>query len=96
MGHMEATKEATLLLELAIARSRASGLADEETKARIRAALEKAKQEIVSLEERSDDRAGLGLVLGGRSTTDTERSKAQGQATDQTNGQRESDLPREA
>lgn len=75
---MEATKEATLLLELAIARSRASGLADEETKARILGALKKAKQEIMSLEERSDDRAGLGLVLGGRSTTDTERSKAQG------------------
>jgi hypothetical protein len=78
LGRMEATKEATLLLELAIARARASGLADEETKARIRGALEKAKREILSLEEHGDDRAGLGLVLGGRSTTDTERSKAQG------------------
>jgi hypothetical protein len=58
--------------------ARASGLADEETKARIREALEKAKQEIVRLEERSDGRAGLGLVLGGRSTTDTESAEAQG------------------
>ena len=38
MSRMEATKEATLLLELAIARSRASDLADEQTKARIRRA----------------------------------------------------------
>jgi hypothetical protein len=93
---MEATKEAALLLELAIARSRANGLTDEETKARICRTLERAKQEIVSLEEH-DARAGLGLVFGGRSTTDTERSsKAQGQAADQTNGQRERDLLREA
>ena len=75
---MEATKEATLLLELAIARSRASGLADEETKARVCAALEKAKQEIVSLEEHDDARADLGLVLGGRSTADTVSAEAQG------------------
>lgn len=93
---MEATKEAALLLELAIARSRASGLTDAETKARICRALERAKQEIVSLEEH-DARAGLRLVFGGRSTTDTERSsKSQEQAPDQTNGQGERDLLREA
>jgi hypothetical protein len=39
-------------------------LTDEETKARICRALERAKQEIVSLEEH-DARAGLGLVFGG-------------------------------
>jgi hypothetical protein len=78
VGRLEATKDATLLLELAIARLRANGLADEETKACIRGALEKAKQEIANLEEHDDARASLGLVLGGRSITDTEWLEAQG------------------
>ena len=78
MSRMEATKEATLLLELAIARSRASDLADEQTKARIREALEEAKRKILHLEERSEHGARLGLVLGGRSATDTERAEGAG------------------
>ena len=86
MGHTEAAKEATLLLELAIARSRASGLADEETKARIRGALEKAKQEILRLEERSDDRAGPRLVLGVRGTPAPSRLTRRGKRWIITNG----------
>ncbi len=75
---MEAMKEAILLLELAIARSRASGLADEQTKAHIREALEEAKREILRLEERGEHGARLGLVLGGRGATDTELADVQG------------------
>ncbi len=40
-----------MLLDLAIARSRAEGHADEEVKEHIHGALEAAKQEIVHLEE---------------------------------------------
>ena len=75
---MEAMKEAILLLELAIARSRASGLADEQTMARIRQALEEAKREILGLKERNEHGARLRLVLGGRSATDTERAEVHG------------------
>ena len=75
---MAAMKEAILLLELAIARSRASGLTDEQTKAHIREALEEAKREILRLEERSEHGARLKLVLGSWSATDTERAEVQG------------------
>ena len=63
-GSTEAAKAETLILEMAIARSRASGLAGEETEAPIRAALEKAAREIPGLEEHGGDRADVGLVLG--------------------------------
>ncbi len=75
-GRTETTKEAILLLELAIARSRASGMSDDKTRARILGALEEAKHKIICLQERGDDRAGLGLILGGRGTTDTEKQAA--------------------
>ena len=78
VGDREATREAILLLELAIARCRASGLAGEETKARICEALKETKRELLRLEERDGERAGLGLILGGRSTTDTERPRRRG------------------
>jgi hypothetical protein len=45
------TREMTMLLDLAISRSRAEGHADEEVKEQIHGALEAAKQEIVHLEE---------------------------------------------
>jgi hypothetical protein len=63
-GSTEATKAEILILEMAIARSRASGLAGEETEARIRAAFSKAAREILRLEEHGGDRADVGLVLG--------------------------------
>ena len=50
MGRTEATKEAILLLELAIARSQADRFANDEFKDQIRRALEAAKQKIAHLE----------------------------------------------
>ena len=50
VGRTEATKEAILLLELAIARSQADRFANDEFKDQIRRALEAAKQEIAHLE----------------------------------------------
>ena len=95
MGSTETTKEAILLLELAIARSRASGMADEGIRACILGALEEAKRKIICLQERGDDRAGFGLILGGRGTTDTEQAK-RSRAAGRTNGLLEGDLSREA
>jgi hypothetical protein len=45
------TREMAMLLDLAIARSRAEGHADEEVKEHIHGALEAAKQEILHLEK---------------------------------------------
>lgn len=92
LDRTEATKEATLLIELAIARSRASSLGDEETKARVHEVLERARWEILRLEERGDDRAGLDL--GDRIITDTGWTR--GRAMDPTGHQKDNDLSREA
>jgi len=64
VGRTEATKEAILLLELAIARSQANRFADDEFKDLIRGTLEAAKQEITHLEGRTTaSRLGTGRLF---------------------------------
>jgi hypothetical protein len=49
------TREMTMLLDLAISRSRAEGHADEDVKEQIHGALEAAKQEVLHLEKLVED-----------------------------------------
>ncbi|QIN83615.1 hypothetical protein GBA63_13935 [Rubrobacter tropicus] len=94
LDRTEATKEATLLLELAIARSRVSSLDNEGARARVNEVLKQARWEILRLEEFGDDRAGLDPE--DRSITDAGRTGAQERAMDPAGWRKENDLPREA
>ena len=76
MSRTEATKEAFLLLDLAIARSQADRFADDEFKDLIRGALEAAKQEIAHLEGRTTaSRLGTGRLFRGCVSEDTDLAK---------------------
>jgi hypothetical protein len=76
VGRTEATKEAILLLELAIARSQADRFADDEFKDLIRGALEAAKQEIAHLEGRTTaSRLGTGRLFRGCVSEDSDLAK---------------------
>lgn len=73
MSRTEATKEAILLLDLAIARSQADRFADDEFKDLIRGALEATKQEIAHLEGRTTaSRSGTDRLFRGCVSEDTD------------------------
>ena len=73
MGRTEATKEAILLLELAIARSQADRFADDEFKDLIRGALEAAKHEVAHLEGQTlMPRLDTGRLFRGRVSEETD------------------------
>ena len=93
-GSAEATEEKTLILELAIARSRASGLDAEEPEARIHAPLEKAGREILGLVEHGGDRADL--FFGEKEAAHACASARTVGATDRNNRGSETDLSRYA
>jgi hypothetical protein len=76
VGRTEATKEAILLLELAIARSQADRFADDEFKDLIRGALEAAKHEVAHLEGQTPvPQLDTGRFLRGRVSEDADLAK---------------------
>ena len=76
MGRTEATKEAILLLELAIARSQADRFADDEFKELIRETLEAAKHEVAYLEGQTPvPRLDTGRFLRERVSEETNLAK---------------------
>ena len=76
MGRTEVTKEAILLLELAIARSQADRFADDEFKDLIRGALVAAKHEVEHLEGQTPvPRLDTGRFLRGRVSEETDLAK---------------------
>ena len=84
-----------MILEQAIARSGASGLADEGTKPCIRGALGEARREILRPEERSGDCAHRGFVLRGKDVAHACASARSECAADHDEPGNESDLLRD-